>query len=149
MSQGWTRILLAGLMPLAPGACTGHRGGKPEPRPVCAAPAGAVEFDSTKIERLPGDYRLIFVSDSYPVPNASRAAELHLAVTRDTLRRFYRYSSLGRKWHRWGERPLVGWLEGDLEELQGAARPCLTSACSRQARKGARHRSGGILLECR
>jgi hypothetical protein len=120
MSQVWTRVLVIGLMPLIVGACARHRSEQPAPRSDCAVPDGAVAFDSTKIERLAGDYRLIFVSDSYPIPNASRPAELHLAIARDTLRRFYRYSSLGRKWHQWGERPLVGWLEGELEELHAS-----------------------------
>jgi len=78
-----------------------------DPRPVsaCDVPTSRVAFDSTTVEQLAGEYRLIFVSDSYPAPGATRAAALHLEVIRDTLYRLYRYSSITGKWHRFGERP--------------------------------------------
>jgi hypothetical protein len=39
-----------------------------DPRPVsaCEVPTSRVAFDSTSVEQLAGEYRLIFVSDSYP-----------------------------------------------------------------------------------
>jgi hypothetical protein len=90
-----------------------------DPRPVsaCDVPTSRVAFDSTTVEQLAGEYRLIFVSDSYPAPGATRAAALHLEVIRDTLYRLYRYSSITGKWHRFGERPLRGWLTGPLKEV--------------------------------
>lgn len=95
-------------------ACASPGPASPSPKPACSVPVDAAPFDSAAIERLAGDYRLVFVSDSYPTPGSSREAKLHLAVNRDTLRRFYQYSVLRQAWHRWGERPLVGWLEGSL-----------------------------------
>src|SRR5207244_665276 len=101
-------------------ACATHSNALPEAMAACARPVAATPFDSAFVERLAGDYRLVMVSDSYPTPGTMREARLHLAVNRDTLRRFYRYSALRQAWRRWGERPLVGWLEGPLDEVHAS-----------------------------
>ncbi len=98
-------------------SCSSRARVDPTPVSECSRPSSSAAFDSTAVEQLAGDYRLIFVSDSYPVPGAARTADLHLEMVRDTLYRLYRYSSIAGKWHRFGERPLRGWVNGPLQQV--------------------------------
>jgi hypothetical protein len=83
----------------------------------CTAPSTAARFDSSEVEQLAGDYALTLVADSFPSHGARTSGRLRLRVNTDTLRRYYVHSPLTNGWRRFGERPLVGTLEMNLDAI--------------------------------
>jgi len=83
----------------------------------CAAPSTATQFDSSQVEQLAGVYALTLVADSFPSHGTRTSGRLNLRVNTDTLRRYYVYSPITHGWRRFGERPLVGTLEMNLDVI--------------------------------